>query len=70
MYDAGLYDPLEDEDDVRTVFFFDPAKADLLRTRPGTKTMSFREELGGGGGSTVVVVIPKERHRMFWCLWS
>jgi hypothetical protein len=68
IYDAGLYDPLEDEDEVRTFFFFFfyfPAKADLLRTRPGTKTMSFGEELGGGGGSSVVVVIPKERHRIF-----
>lgn len=39
MYDAGLYDLMEDEDEVRTVFLFDPAKADLLRTRLGTKTM-------------------------------
>lgn len=57
MYDAGLYDPLEEEDEVRTVFFFDPAKADLLLTRLGTKRCRFVK--------SSVVVVPKERHRIF-----
>lgn len=77
MYDAGFYDPLEDEDEVCSASFLDLQRPILLSTRPG-RTMSCLSRVGcfdvgsasaGPDKTTSYISVPGLVHRK-WLPWQ